>query len=257
MSNLLYTSPGDNQITRLQMADLPLPQAMGRFHQPYAFSDYVEEIHHSLDREGLVATTQEYVTSHDNQRMFGAMTITPKALEGELITAEDWELILGVRGSHDQSVQRGITLGSRVMVCSNLCFDGNLGTFNSKQTTNIAARIPHLVRSAISRVPQMAHKLEGSYEAYRNTVLKPRHGDAALVELHRRGALAAPQLGRAIAEWDRPSHVEHAAQGHSVWRLMNAATEALKPVGTASVNMNLVQERSQKVSAFLNEIVGI
>ena len=256
MSNLMYNSKNDTLITRPQMADLPLPQAMGRFHQPYSFSEYVEQVHEALDIEGLMAGTEEYAIQKDGQRMFGLMTIEPKALEGELITANDWNLTMGIRGSHDQRIPRGITLGSQVIVCSNLCFGGNIGTFNTKQTTNIRYRIPSLIRNAVAQIPELAHNLEAQYDTYRNFEMKPRWGDAALVEIHRRGGLAAPQLARAIAEWDRPSHEEHAENGYSAWRLMNACTEALKPTGNQG-NMNLVQDRSQKVTAFINEIAGI
>ena len=256
MSNLIYSN-NDTPITRPEMELLPLPQSMGRFHAPYSFSDYVEQVHEALDKEGLEASEEEYVMQKDGQRMFGAMVIAPKVLTGELITSDEWSVLMGVRGSHDQSAQRGICLGSRVMVCSNLCFSGNLGTFASKQTTNLRYRIPGLIRGAVARLPEMAEKLERTYEGYKDFDLKPRFGDAALVEMHRRGALAAPQLGRAIAEWDRPCHEEHAAQGHTAWRLLNACTEALKPVGTANTNMNLVQDRSMKVSAFIDEIVGV
>jgi hypothetical protein len=203
-----------------------------------------------------MATEQEYAIQKDGQRMFGLMTVGPKALEGQLITADDWNVMIGIRGAHDQSVQRGITLGSRVMVCSNLCFSGNLGTFVTKQTINIRHRIPGLIRSAVARLPEMAEQLEHTYNAYRNFEMKPRWGDAALVEITRRGGLSSAQLGRAIQEWDRPSHEEHAENGYSAWRLLNACTEALKPTGTMG-NMNIVQDRSQKVSSFLNEVVGI
>ena len=256
MTNLMYNSKNDTLITRSEMADLPLPQAMGRFHQPYSFSEYVEQVHEALDIEGLMAGTEEYAIQKDGQRMFGLMTIEPKPLEGELISASDWNLTMGIRGSHDQRIPRGITLGSQVIVCSNLCFGGNIGTFNTKQTTNIRYRIPSLIRNAVAQIPELAHNLEAQYDTYRNFEMKPRWGDAALVEIHRRGGLAAPQLARAIAEWDRPSHEEHAENGYSAWRLMNACTEALKPTGNQG-NMNLVQDRSHKVTAFINEIAGI
>ncbi len=256
MSNLMYSSKTDTLVTRAEMADLPLPQSLGRFHQPYSFSEYVEQVHESLDIEGLVATEQEYAIQKDGQRMFGLMTIGPKALEGELITAADWNLTLGIRGSHDQRIPRGITLGSQVIVCSNLCFGGNIGTFNTKQTTNIRTRIPSLIRGAVAQIPQLAGEMEQKFDDYRNFEMQPRWGDAALVEMHRRGGLAAPQLARAIGEWDRPSHEEHAEQGYSAWRLLNACTEALKPTGGQG-NMNLVQERSQKVTSFIDEMAGL
>jgi len=256
MTHLMYNNSSDQIITRNEMKLLPLPEARGRFHQPYPFSAFVEQVHEALDIEGIVANDEEYVIQKDGNRLFGLMTIESKALEGQLITADDWKLTLGLRGSHDQKIPRGLVLGTQVLVCSNLCFNGNLGTFNTKQTLNIGSRIPALIRDAVSRIPETAHKQELQFDAYRNFEMKPRWGDAALVEIHRRGGLTSPQLGRAIQEWDVPAHSEHAEQGYSAWRLLNACTEALKPTGTQG-NMNTVQDRSQRVTGFLNEVVGL
>lgn len=256
MSHLMYTTATDQLISRNDLHNVVTPAGLGARHNPYPFGQYVEDIHHALDVNGLEAHREEYAIGHEGQRLFGMMTITPKALEGDLIKADDWNLTLGLRGSHDQSIARGLVLGSQVIVCSNLCFDGNLGKFNTMQTTHVGSRLPRLIRNAVAQIPQVAEEMEHRYDMLRNFEMKPRWGDAALVEIHRRGGLAAPQLARAIAEWDRPSHEEHAEQGYSAWRLMNACTEALKPTGQ-NVNMNLVQDRTQRMSAFLNEVVGI
>ena len=70
------------------------------------------------------------------------------------------------------------------------------------------------------------------------------------------GAFTAAQLGRAIQQWDEPSHPEHAEDGHTVWRLFNAATEALKPTGDR-INHDLVRQRSERISGFLDEVAAL
>ena len=89
-----------------------------------------------------------------------------------------------------------------------------------------------------------------------HTFNSPRHGDAALVEMHRRGALTPAQLGRAIAEWDSPSYEEHGQFGDSAWKLLNAVTESQKPTGQ-TINMDTVRERTATASRFIDEVVGI
>lgn len=254
--SLLYNPQNETLFNRAQLAHVPTPPAQGRFHRPLPFGEYAEFVADALDRNGLAIAEEEYAVSKDHNRFFGLLEVTNKPLEGELITAEEWRVQVGLRGSHDQRIPRGLTLGSRVLVCSNLCFHGNLGTFATKQTTNILARLPGLIRDAVSRIPQLAQEQEVIFDRYKNTELKPRWGDAALVEIHRRGGLTAPQLGRAIQEWDTPTYEEHAEGGHNVWRLFNAATEALKPTGN-NVNHDTVRDRSQVVSGFLNHLVDI
>lgn len=255
MANLMYNPSTDIITDRSALDLLETPEARGRFHQPYPFSTFVDQVEHGLENNGLQIVTEEYAITKDNNRMFGMMEIAP--LEGELIKADDWRLTLGLRGSHDERIPRGIALGSQVMVCSNLCFSGDLGTFKTKQTLNIATRLPALIDSAMARIPQLAEMQERKFDAYKNKVIKHWAGDAALVELVRRGGLTSAQLGKALQEWDNPSHEEHAQYGkNTVWNLFNACTEALKPTGTV-VNMNTVQDRSQRVESYINGIVGI
>ena len=256
----MYSSNKDKPISREQLAMLPTPAPLGRFHKPYAFGQYMDDIEHALDSHDIAIVGQEYAVQKDNARMFGVLEIAPKALDGELITADDWKLLMGVRGAHDQSIPRGLSLGSSVFVCSNLMFDGQLGTFSTKQTLQIASRLPGLIRSAVDRIPEVAGRMQHRYTTYKEFQLKPRWGDAFLVELHRLNALSSAQLGRAIGEWDKPCHEEHAQYNEpgqrSAWQLMNACTEALKPTGD-NVNMHTVQQRSATVSKFIDEVVGL
>lgn len=256
MATLMYSTTNDRPVTLDQLRQMPVPKAMGRFHQPYGFGQYADDVHHALDRAGISVLNEEYAVTKDQQRMFGLMEIAARPLEGELITADEWKLTLGLRGSHDQRIPRGLVLGTQVMVCSNLCFSGNVANLRTKQTLNIGARLPGMIREAVRHIPQMAERQERVFDAYRNRELKPRAGDAALVEIFRRDGLSSAQLGRAITEWHEPSHEEHAAQGWSAWRLLNACTEAVKPTG-ANVNMDLISDRTQVTSRFLDEVCGI
>jgi len=258
MTRLIYNSKDNVEFNRAQLSGLPTPSALGRFHQPYSFDEYVGEIHHGLNLAGIEVNHEEYVTTHANNRLFGALELILPALEGEYIPAggRDHKLVLGLRGSHDQSVTRGLALGTQVLVCSNLCFNGDLGSLNTKQTLNIGSRLPGLIRSAIDLIPEQAAQNVERFDRYRNFDLSARHGDAALVEIFRRRGLSAPQLGKAINEWAVPSHDEHAEQGFTVWRLLNACTEAVKPTG-ANSNPQIVQQRTAITSNFLDEIVRL
>lgn len=250
---LMYNQANDVLVTRDQLGLLKTPPPMGAFHHPYPFATYVDDIHHALDGFGIDVLGEEYAVTKDQNRLFGMMEIAPK--EGEFISADDWKITLGLRGSHDQRIPRGLVLGTQVLVCSNLCFHGNVANFSTKQTTNIGARLPELIRSAVRNIPEMAHEQERQFDMYRNHNIKAAMGDNILVDLYRAGAFSSPQLTRAIDQWHEPDHDEHAEQGWSAWRLFNAATEAIKPTGS-STNMVLVEQRTEKVSQVLNDFVG-
>ncbi len=250
MSHLMYSNQ-DSLVTYDRLAAMPTPAPMGAFHRPVGFGDFLELVKHRLDRAGITIEHEEYVLDETGQTFFGAMQL---GVDG--FSRPDMHITLGVRGSHNQKIPRGLCLGSQVIVCSNLCFNGDLATMQTKQTKNIWSRLPDMVSRAVDQIPQMSQRENRRADAYHEFALPSRAGDAALVELHRRGALTASQIGRAVVEWDTPSFDEHAADGHTAWRLLQAVTEVQKPTGN-NVNMDTVRQRTAVATDFIDSFVGL
>ena len=252
MSILLYNTQNDTIVTHSHLNKLATPAPMGARHAPYGFGEYVTVVKESLENAGISVTAEEFAIRNDAMQLFGVMEIGVKGKEGR-----GFDRVLGLRGSHDQSIPRGLALGSSVMVCSNLCFSGNLLTVRTKQTTNIAERLPMLVRDAIHIIPEMAEKQDERYDAYRDKSLTANAGDSHLVSMYRQGGLGVSNLTRAIQEWHEPSHEEHAEQDFSAWRLFNACTESLKPSGNRG-NMQTVEHHSNLIDQYIaREVVKV
>ena len=62
--------------------------------------------------------------------------------------AADHSLVVGLRNSHDHSFCLGVSLGSRVFVCDNLAFSGEVRVAR-KHTNRIAFDLPKLVNGAV------------------------------------------------------------------------------------------------------------
>lgn len=255
MANLMLHC-GSEAISRQELAQLPVPEARGSRHVIRPFIEDVELAGEYMRQHGLTIQSEAFGVLKDKNtglpsRFFGLMEVVSRDVHGE-----EYGLMVGMRGSYDQSLPRGLAVGSRVFVCDNLAFSGEV-EIKTRQTTFIAQRIPALLDQAVGQIPYMAEAQERRFQAYRNVPLKPRHGDAALVELVRRGALTPSQLGRAIEQWDAPVHPEHAEQGRSVWRLHNAVTEAMKPANPERMALHTTWERTRKLTSFLDEVVGL
>lgn len=252
--SVLYLHSNTN---REQLALIPTPSPMGARHRPYSFDEYVTNVEESLDRVGFDILSQEYEVSDNKQRFFGAMEIAPRVVTGEVYTSDEYKLLIGLRGAHDQTIQRGLVLGSQIIVCANLYFSGDIANFATKQTTFIHRRLPGLISAAINRIPQMAEDQHNKFNAYKDYKFpNPRAGDAALVEIFRQGGLSAAQLGKAVREYDKPSYEEHARFGNSAWLLLQAVTEALKPTGQ-NVNHDTIAARTGIADRFLSNLVGV
>lgn len=251
---------GANSINRADLAALPLPAPKGPRHVIRPFVDDVEMIDTFLGRNGFKITEEAFgVKTGANDlptQFFGALEIRPAALEGEYLPANDFALTVGIRGSYDQTLPRGLAVGSRVFVCDNLAFSGEV-TVYSKQTTNIGSRIEGLLSAAVDQIPHMAETQNKRFDAYRNYTLSKVKGDAILIECVRRGIINPSDIGRAIKEWDEPSHVEHAAQGKTLWTLFQAVTEAIKPSNVERAHILGAWNRTVPLTQYLDQGIGL
>lgn len=240
----------DQKVSRTQLDVMPVPPSIGRWHNPIAFGEFVNEVENQLDRVGLVINKEEHLVGHEGMRYFGLMEVAPK--EGQLITSDEWKVLMGLCGSHDQSVGRKIALGDYVMVCSNLCFRGDIYTSSTRQTLNIWNRLPGMLYNAVSRIPQMAELEDQRIEKFKNTVLSTPQAMDALASIFMDKGLSSAQLGRSIHEWHEPTFPEF--DGHTAWTLENAITQAVKPTG-GNGNMLTVMNRTQQASEYLTTLV--
>lgn len=251
---------GAHAIDRAALAALPLPKALGPRHVIRPFIEDIELIDTFLDRNGFTIKEEAYgvKTDKDNlpSQFFGAIEIRSKALAGEYLPAEPFALTVGVRGSYDQTLPRGLAVGSRVFVCDNLAFSGEVSVY-AKQTTNIGSRIAGLLEAAVGEVPVLANHQAKRFDAYRNYELTKVKGDAILIECVRRGILNPSDIGKAIKEWDEPSHPEHAENGKTVWTVYNAITEAIKPANTERAHVLSAWNRTVPLTQFLDQGIGL
>ena len=254
---------GAEHLDRGALAALPLPAARGSRHVVRPFIDDVELVDRFLGDNGFMIASEAFGTKTDAKgfpsQFFGALEIKPRVLEGVYLPAggdKDFALTVGIRGSYDQSLPRGLAVGSRVFVCDYLAFSGEVSVY-SKQTTNIAQRIEGLLSDAVSKVPALADMQTARFDAYRNYSLTKAKGDAILIECVRMGVLNACDVGKAIKEWDEPSHPEHAEQGNTIWKLFNAVTQSIKPANQDRAHLLSAWQRTVPLTKFLDEGIGL
>ena len=246
----IYNPKNEALLDRAQLASVVTPDPIGRFHRPVDYSDFVTMIDGKLVDHEIEIVKEQFAVKHDGSQFFGLMEVTTPIMDGS-----DWSFNLGIRGSHDGRVSRGITFGSNVLVCSNLCFHGDLGVFRTRQTLNVMDRLPPMIDEAIAKIPGMAQENVVRFDSFRTTKMTESEGNNALVHMHRDNILSANQLSTAIDEWIEPSHDEHNEDGATLWRLFNAATESIKPTEGRG-NMVTLQDRSRKISDFADKLAA-
>jgi hypothetical protein len=222
---------------------------MGSRHAPYPFYAFATDTVNAIERAGFTIEQEDYAITKDEQRVFGLLNVSRSVVPAAqsygvpALYRPNWNLLVGMCGTHDQSKSRALCIGSRVMACTNLCFHGDLGNWKSKQTTNIAQRIPEMVADAVSGLGNAGRRLTIDFDAFNAKQISRDIGDKVLLDIYRSGGFSASQMCRAVDDWDACSIEEHTANGRNLWWLFNSATHALKPTG-ANANHSDIQHRS-------------
>jgi len=245
---------GAEHVDEAVLETLPVPSAMGNRHVILPFHEDVSMVKDRLEAIGGVIEESAFGVKFGEyypKQFFGLLGVRFSGVH----TDDSYQVVVGLRGSYDQSLPRGMAMGSRVFVCDNLAFSGEVSVY-TKQTTNIRSRLPGLIAGAIDQLPQLAMHQQEKFEKYRNFLLDPVEADHLMVELVRRGAILPSSIGRILQEWDVPSHREHAEDGKSLWTFHNAVTEASKPTNPEKSGIPSLWGRTQIMTQFFDEVTA-
>ena len=216
----LCTMCGANKVDRAQVlqAELPVPT---RTHIPIAHSTLLEQVEENLEELGLGIVQEAHALSHEGLRYFGMLEIAQE-------DGGDFSTIVGLRNSNDKAFAAGLVVGSGVFVCDNLCFSGEISVAR-KHTVHIMEHLPDLMESAIQKVVPMQDIQNQRIEAYKKTELSVSNVNDMLIAAFDSNVISSAKIGQVITEYREPRHQEFREDGFTVWRLMNAFTEIMKP----------------------------
>ena len=209
---------GARAVDRGILANIPCPEATETWH-PIPHIELVNQVERSLANSKMRIVNESYGVTEDNARMFGLLQVA------NCKDTEDYAYVIGLRGSLDKSLSRGLAVGSSVFVCDNLAFSSEI-TFHRKSTKNIMEDLPLMVDTAIGQLSQRWNDQGKRIAAYKQTAIGLRDADHLLAEMA--GEVFPWQKFADIRnEFITPRHAEF--QKETLWALFNGVTEFLKP----------------------------
>lgn len=218
--NGLILHCGAHAATRDDVAAVPTPAPDGVWH-PIPHLTVRDLVAENVATLGLRIVEEAFGLWKAGARAFGLLGLR----NGD--QAPDYELVLGWRNSHDKSFPAAGALGSRVFVCDNLAFSGEV-TFARKHTTNVIRDLPGLVSRAVARLVGMRRTMDERIAAYKAQVLGDVEVHDLLIRSLDRGVVGPVRLRNVLDEWRAPRH--DAFRDRTAWSLFNAYTEVLKRV---------------------------
>lgn len=212
---------GGQVVSRKELLEVPTPRATSTWF-PMPHRNVLQEIETQLDATGFYIEEETHALSHDGARYFGVLHVS---LSGRNPTAQDYGWVVGLRNSHDMTYPAGLVAGTRVFVCDNLAFTGEVRI--SRKHTKFAERdLRPLTARAVGQLAERFLELDQRIAAYKARVLRDPDVHDLVIRAVDAGALSNRSIPQVLQEWRKPSHPEFSEP--TCWSLFNAFTEVLK-----------------------------
>jgi hypothetical protein len=236
MNGLVLDTKDSMRRTYNQVIQPVVPLRDTRTYQPIQNKELLDMLALAAKEFGLELQSPEdaeYGEARKRQHMFGVFEIT-----GHDHFDNQVKLMLGVRNAFDGSMSVGICFGSKVFVCSNLCFSGyvddEIGIVGHtshyhkvrRGQSSLAPRLRTKFSSALKQVDAFKDFQNNFYNGLRDTRLSTNDGYEVIIDAARNDVLPQKDILRVANEWNEPSHQEFADR--NAWSLHNAFTEQYK-----------------------------
>ena len=243
MANLLMHC-GGSEVTRDDIANAPTPERTNTW-VPVAHSRLLELAQSTIESQGYAVTNEAHGLWGEGARYFGLMELAGGH------AADDYQLVLGLRNSHDKTFPASLALGSQVLVCDNLSFFGEV-VLTRRHTRFIERDLPGIVTQAVGRLSEMRTQQADRIDAYKQKRIQDRTAHDLMVRAVDSRVIPVTQLPLVVKEWREPSHDKFTENGRSVWRLFNAFTESFK-----SRSLEMLPRRSQALHGLLDRVCQV
>lgn len=234
---------GGEAVTREDVFAVRTPSGTDTWY-PLSHRSLVLEVQCELKACGFQLTGENHALSHDGARYFGVFSIIqPSRPHGDV----GW--VVGLRNSHDKTYPAGLVAGTRVFVCDNLAFSGEVRL--SRKHTKFAFRdLRQLMARAVGQLGEKFRRLDERVVAYQRQPLNEQGAHDFIVRSIDCRVITPTQVPDVLKEWREPSH--DAFKPRTLWSLFNAYTELFK-----SGNPHTTVHRSQALHGMCDAVVGL
>lgn len=233
---------GGEVVSRGELLAVPTPRGTRTWY-PLSHGTILHEVESQLRSTGFRLTSETHALSHDGARYFGVLAVT---LPGR--PENDFGWVVGLRNSHDQTYPAGLVAGTRVFVCDNLAFSGEVRI--SRKHTRYAERdLRHLTARAVGQLGQRFVALDRRIELYKEHAINDARAHDMVIRAVDAAAITPAQIPDVLSWWRQPEHKDFAAR--TAWSLFNAFTEVHK-----TVNPHTALRRGEALHGLFDAEVG-
>lgn len=214
---------GAEVVSRAALEVIPAPEATATWF-PRSHAEVIESVEFNLQNAGFGVVRSQYAVANKGLRMFATMDLNS-------LLAEGVSLAVGVRNSNDKSFPMGWCAGSRVFVCDNLAFSAQFGgelSISKRHTRNGSKLFGEALTAVVAKMIEFKESESKRIALMQEHEITAEQADSFILQSFEQDLVSTRLLGSVIKEWRTPRHDEFAPR--TVWSLLNAFTEAMKPV---------------------------
>lgn len=226
------------RIDREALASVPTPDPTDTW-RPVPHSQVLDIVESRLEASGFEVLGRDLGVAKDGLRFFGTLDISACVLNGD---SGGVRLAVGVRNSHDKKFCQGMTGGTRVLVCDNLMFTGDI-VVTRRHTLRAVEEFEERVAAGVAGLEALAGTEGNRVRRMMDRDLEDRDAHDFVVRAADERVIPWSHVPKVLEEWRRPSHPEF--EPRNLWSLTNAFTEVAKarftrnPMRTASETIRL------------------
>jgi hypothetical protein len=212
----LLNHVGAREVSLNQLALIDAPPPTKTWY-PVAHFDVFRAVNDTLRSAGYEVRKQKFSLARDNHRFFGVLDLTNRIMDGI-------SLAVGIRNSTDKSFPIGMTVGSRVFVCDNLAFHGEI-VIAKKHTRFGEERYREGISKAVASLGQYQDAQAEWINRLQARRLTRHEADSIILRSYEENLIGARTLPLLLQEWRKPTFIEFSDE--TAWSLWNAFTRAI------------------------------
>lgn len=210
-----------------KVISVPVP-AQTESYVPVSNMHLIDSVKDHLSSNGFSVCNEQYELSKNGLQMFGSMSISTNNTCSVMVKE------FGFRNSYDKSLPVGFVSGSRVLVCSNLMFRGDI-ILMRKHTLNVYEDFEKLLSQAVSGINTQFNSIQEEYEKLNKIMLSDTEAAHLTGEMYFKNKIKDTHVSIIRKEW------KDTYTNKTAWDFCQCTTEALKKHSVRS-GMNMITQ---------------
>ncbi len=210
-----------------EVLSVPVPDQTESY-LPISNKHLIDSVKDHLNSNGLSVCNEQYELSKNGLQMFGSMSISTNTTDSVMVKE------FGFRNSYDKTLPVGFVSGSKVLVCSNLMFKGDI-ILMRKHTLNVYEDFEKLLTQAVSGINTQFNSILNEYEKMNRIPVSDTVAAHLTGEMYFKNKIKDTHVAIIRREWN------DTYKNKTAWDFCQCTTEALKKHSVRN-GMNLITQ---------------